>query len=275
MSGQIMEISTLPQVALRVIEVARDPEAGAVELKSVVENDPSLSARVIRLANSASMGATVRIQNLHHAISYLGFNQVRNLALTASVSKVFEQDRCIGAYRRHGLWHHLVSVGIAARLIARRCGLSNFEDAFLAGLLHDIGIILEDQNAHDAFCDVIEQLDPTLLLQDVERSILGFDHCTFGEQVGQKWGFPDAVLAAVRHHHQSCACKGEHAELVRCVEIANTLCTLKGVTSVGMKLVRPPAQTFRDMGFGREDLFVLAADLDQELARSEDLFEVA
>jgi len=272
---QIAEISTLPQVALRVIEVAGDPEAGAMELKRVVEADPSLSARVIRLANSASTGAVARIQNLQHAISYLGLNQVRNLALTASVSDVFKHDGTIGPYRRHALWRHLVSVAIAARLAARRCGILNFEDAFLAGLLHDIGIILEDQNAHDEFCGVIRSLDPSRTLCEIERRVLGYDHCTFGERVGRRWGFPPVVLAAVRYHHNSAAYEGEHRPIVLCVEIANTLCTLKGITSVGMKLVRTPARTFREMGFNKEDLLVLATDLDQELAHSRSLLEMA
>ena len=126
--SRIVEISTLPQIALQVVEVAKDPNAGARELKQVVERDPALSGRVLRSINSAAYGSQARITSLQHAISYLGFSEIRNLALTASVAKIFKTEETIGPYQRTMLWRHMVSVGICARLLASRLRLSNFED---------------------------------------------------------------------------------------------------------------------------------------------------
>lgn len=271
---RVTEISTLPQVALRVIEVAQNPEAGAGDLKDVVEGDPALSARVVRMVNSAAYGVRTTVTNLHQAISYLGFNQVRNLAMTASVSEIFKRDEVIGAYSRRGLWRHLVSVGICARLIARRSGLSTFEDAFLAGLLHDIGLILEDQHAHAPFVEMMQTIDPARTLVENERDKLGFDHCIFGEKIAEAWRFPEVARVCIRHHHNSLRYKGPGIEILRCVEVANVVCTLKGITSLGMKLVRPAIETFRALGFEKDDVVVLAADLDREIAASEKLFEI-
>ncbi|RMF81968.1 MAG: HDOD domain-containing protein [Planctomycetota bacterium] len=272
--ARVEEISTLPQVALHVLETASDPESGATELKRVVEGDPSLSARVLKMVNSAAYGLARRCENLHQAISFLGFNQVRNLAMTASVSSVFKSGDRIGPYARQGLWKHLLSVGIAARLVATRCGVKEFEDAFLAGLLHDIGLIVLDQHAHAHFSAIMTNLDASKTLPENERGVLGFDHTRLGEALANTWRFPESTVAAIRHHHGSDRYKGEWESIVRSVEIANAICTVKGVTSVGVKLVRPPLEAFRAAGFNKEDIVVLATDLDAEIDRHKDLFEI-
>lgn len=271
---RVAEISTLPQVAIRVMEVAQNPDAGAADLKSVVETDPALSARVVRLVNSAAYGVRSPVTNLHQAISYLGFSQVRNLAMTASVADIFKQDSGVGAYRRAQLWRHLVSVGLCARLIAMRCRMRTFEDAFLAGLLHDIGIILADQHAHDSFHQAMLTLDGSKPLCEVERATIGFDHTQLGKAIAENWKFPAVVTASIRWHHSSESYTADGADVVRCVEIANVICTLKGISSVGHKLVRPPLAAVRAFDMCKEDLVVIARDMDPELAQNRSLFEI-
>jgi len=111
---RIDEISTLPHVALRLMEVANDPNSSASDLKQVLENDPALSARVLRYVNSAAYGMRTKITNLQDAIAYLGLKQLRNLTMAASVAELFRKDEAIGPYRRSELWRHMVSVGICA-----------------------------------------------------------------------------------------------------------------------------------------------------------------
>lgn len=272
--GRIAEISTLPHVALRVTEVANDPSSGAADLTRVVESDPALCARVVRLANSAAYAPPSKISNLQQAISYAGFTRVRNLALTASVSAIFKKSGRFGPYDRSNLWKHLVSVGICARMVATRCHLPNFEDAFLTGVLHDIGIILIDQQAHAKFETILSSLRPEGTLCEVEREVLGFDHCMLGERVAEQWRFPAQVRAGIAFHHNPQLCNGDRAAVVHCVTIANVICTLKGLSSVGVKLLRPPVESCRVLGLGKDDLIVLARDLDGEIERNEILFEL-
>lgn len=268
------EISTLPHVAMRVLEVAQDPDASVSQLKGVLEQDVSLTARVLRCVNSSLFGLRVKVTNLQTAVAYLGFNQVRNLAVTASVAEIFRGGETIGTYHREELWKHLVSVGICARMIAMRQRLQIFEDAFLAGLLHDIGIVLLDQHAHTGFCEVIAALKPNVPLVEVEKSILGFDHTEAGERIATSWKFPEAARDAIRYHHRAGDYRGEHGAIVRCVELANGICTLKGITSMGVKLAKVSPTTLSALGVSREDLLVLANDLDAELTRSAELFSM-
>lgn len=269
---KIDEISTLPHVALRIMEVANDPHSGATDLKSIMEGDAALSARVLRCVNSSAYALRSQITNLQQAIAYLGLKQIRNLAMTISVSELFRKNETIGPYRRSELWRHLVSVGICARMVAMRMKFANFEDMFLAGLLHDVGIILEDQHVHEPFTKVILSLKQDQTLAATERRHFRFDHTTLGEEVAKLWGFPEATRAAIRHHHMSVNYRGEYVNVVRCMEVSNLLCTLKGIPSVGLKLVKFSGPAFAGLSLAKEDIAALDRELDEELATHAGLF---
>ena len=111
-------------------------------------------------------------------------------------------------------------------------------------------------------------------LAETEREVIGFDHCQLGEQVAALWGFPEAVKATIRHHHASVNRQGPHVDIVRCVEVANLICTLKGITSVGVKLVRFSAPVLASLELAREDIAILAEDLDSEFTSNAGLFQI-
>lgn len=267
-------VSTLPHVALKVIRLANDPESSTQDLKDAVESDPALSARVLKCINSSAYALRSKITNLHQAISFLGFTQVRNLTITGSVSEAFKNEEEIGVYRRPDLWRHMVSVAVCARLIAARRKLPEFEEAFLAGLLHDLGIVLEDQFVPDEFRAMIQSLDSDRPLADQEHEYLGFDHTLLGASVAEEWKFPSAVRAAIRYHHQPESYQGEDAPIIHCVAVANLICSLKGAASVGMSLVRLPRAALTALSLQKEDLNVLAADLDHEISLYDALFRM-
>jgi len=271
---RIDEVSTLPHIALQVIEVANEPSSSAADLKEVIEGDAALCARILRCVNSSAYGTRTKVTNLQQAIAYLGLKQVRNLAITASVSELFKKEEAVGSYLRSQLWQHLVSVGICARLIAMRREFENFEDMFLAGLLHDIGIVFEDQYVHEPFREVIEGLDDDKTLAMVELECLGFAHTVLGARVAKTWKFTDSVTDAIHHHHNSAKYRGEYIDVVRCVEVANLLCTLKGISSVGRKLVMSSQSALEGLSLTKEDVAVLIEDLDREIQRNTDLFQM-
>ncbi len=271
---RVHDISTLPQIALQVMEVANDADSGARELKEVMEGDASLSSRVLRCVNSSQYAKRGKITNLQQAIAYLGMQQIRNLAVTASASKLFAAGGIIGSYDRAGLWRHLVTVGICARLIAMRLNFADFEDVFLAGLLHDIGVVFEDQHVHEPFAEVIQSLEKGKALSEIERSHLGFDHAVLGAKVAENWKFPPGVLATIRYHHNTTGYRGDQIEVIRCVEVANFICSLKGISSVGIHLVAFPQSAIRGLSLSKEDILVLAQDLDRELTNNENMLQI-
>ncbi len=272
--SRIYEISTLPQVAARVMEVAADPKSGAMELKEAMEIDVSLSSRVLRCVNSAAYATSERVTSLQHAVAILGFKEIRNLAMTASVSKLFTGEVAIGTYRRGALWRHLVSVGICGRLIATRVKAEEPEEAFLAGLLHDIGIVLEDQYLNEQFVEVMESLQNDSVLSEVENEVIGFDHSRLGGKLAEAWRFPRPVADAILYHHDSTRHRGANATIVQCVEVANYACSVKGIPSIGRNFVRFPQAAIEGLSLTRADFVALVQDLDRELAGKQELFEL-
>lgn len=272
---RIDDISSLPDVAARIIQAVNNPETSVSDLRTVVESDASLVARLLRTVNSAAYGLRSRVDSIHRAISLLGFSTIKNLAVTASVSQLFRDKTPIGPYSRPALWKHLVSVAVAARMISARCRISQFDEAYMCGLLHDIGIVLIDQHQHPSFVQIIGSLTPDAETTTKEIEVLGFDHTQVGAAVGEKWGFPACVVDAIRFHHDSSRAGDSHRQIVRAVEVANFLCTRKGVGSTGVQNLRiPKPETFSSLSIGREGLKVLIEDLDQELEKARELMEL-
>jgi putative nucleotidyltransferase with HDIG domain len=271
---QIEDISTLPHIAMRIVEVINDANTAASDIKQLMEGDPALSARVLRCVNSSAYGLRAKITNLQQAICYLGLKQIRNLAVTVSVGNMFKKEVTIGPYRRSNLWKHLVAVGICARLIAMRLGLPNFEDCFLAGLLHDIGIILEDQHLHKYFCQLIQTLDLKKNLAENEHPIFGFDHTQLGAKIATRWNFPGGILDAIQYHHISGHYRGDDINIVRCVDAANIICNLKTISSLGVTLGKVSPAALNGLGLGKSDLVVLSQDMDRELENNASLIQI-
>ena len=272
--ASITEISTLPDVALRVMQIASDPSSDASDLRGVLESDPALCVRVLKCVNSASFALRSRLADLNQAVSFLGFNQIRDLAITATVSDLFRRPGKILGYDRHGLWRHLVSTGVCARMIAVRLRLDGHPSAFVAGLLHDLGIILFDQYRHEEFYKVIAGLNASKRLVDHERRIVPWDHTELGLRMGERWRLPEVALAAIRWHHDPAECPPPHRALVHCVAAANVVCSTKGITSVGMNLVGLSNGTLEELRLETRDLTAFSDDLDAELARNQHLLDV-
>lgn len=274
LASQIQEISSLPTVALRVMEIAGDPHAGASDLKAAVEADPALCVRMLRCVNSAAFSLRREVSDVGQAIAFLGFSRVRDLAVTATVSDLFRSSTPVATYDRGGLWKHLAATAICSRMIAVRTRIQGFEDAFLAGLLHDVGIILLDQHHHDPFKQVILSLTSHSTLCEVEQKFYGWNHAEFGARVGTQWRLPRTAISAVQFHHEPDQCLGADAPIVHCVSLANLVVTLKGYTSVGMSLVGLCDASLDVLGITKNDLKVFATDLDREMDVNKHLIEI-
>jgi len=263
---RIGEVSSLPGVATRVIEVVNDESAGADDLLEVVQLDPALGVRILRTVNSAYYSLRYKVRDLKSAINLLGFDEVRNLALTVHVSKLFGDEKGYGTYSREGLWDHLVGVASASRLVSRVAGKAMPEEVYLCGLLHDVGYILLDQFIHKRFRQVVDRLDETTTTRAVERRILTFDHTELGEYVTRKWHFPEAVTDTIRYHHNPTEYTGEHGDTVAIVAVANALCSRKGLSAMGISNVPVPESTvFESLGIGHEELSSIWTQFEETL----------
>ena len=204
-------LASLPEVFMRIREVLSDPASTVEEASAVISKDPSLTAKLIKLVNSAFYARTLRISGglppgpvdtLSRAVMLLGLNQLSTLAMGVSVLPLFKDipARCIDMRQ---FWRHSVGVGLVAKLIAVRLGDPSPERFFVAGLLHDIGRLVLFKQVPDAAAHAMGTAAATgRLLLDVEREMFGFDHADLGGMLLRKWRFPESLEQAVWRHHQ-------------------------------------------------------------------------
>ncbi len=264
---RIGEVSSLPTAAVRIVNIANDETAGIGELLQVVESDPSLAVRVLRTVNSSYHSVRQRIGNLKTAIALLGLKQVRNLALTVHVSRMFVAPGDYRTYRREALWRHLVAVASTARLIAEVTDAVPRDEAYVAGLLHDIGLILLDQHLRKQFKHVLDTLERAPSTIDAERAVLTFDHAELGQFVTERWNLPQSVCVAAGFHHEPERYSGPHQNMVSLVAVANYLCTRQDITSLGVnKLIAPPDSVYLQLGIQAHEMSAIAERLGETLA---------
>ncbi len=238
---RISEISSLPRVAQRIVQLASDDNATVDDLRRVIQTDPALTAKLLRLVNSSFYAIKNSVRDLRTAISLLGFHEVRNLALSIFVAEQFQKSGDHNAYTRIGLWKHSQAVALMAQRIARVSGRGKPGEIFLAGLLHDIGYILLDQHLRRHFCEVLDEINEDTATCVVERRLLSFDHARLGASVAAKWKFPTQIVDAIRYHHSPETYRGEFVDAVRAVAIANHMATRAGCSALGVANVEPPA----------------------------------
>lgn len=218
------ELSTIRQTVLRILQIVDDPLSCADDLTNVISTDPPLSARLLRLANSAHFGLARRVSSIHDAIICIGFDAVKEVALSQKVCEIFAQDDEGFGYSRFALWQHSVAVALCARALCRQMGRGpRPETAYAAGLLHDIGILVIDQFLQFDFLVVLRDAEEENVdLVGVEEMILGFSHADVGMALTQSWQFPKEFSRAIGHHHDPMAAQEHHL----CLSVVLCACDL-------------------------------------------------
>ncbi|NIM16511.1 MAG: HDOD domain-containing protein [Candidatus Aminicenantes bacterium] len=227
----LSDISSIKQSVSAIIRVINDPGSTVKELKEVIQLDPPLAAKVLKTANSAyySRSFTRTFTDIEQAIIWIGTEIIKELALNQKVCEIFDRDERIEEYSRKTLWHHSVAVALTAKFIYRReYGLKG-ENAYAAGLLHDIGMIAEDQFLQDDFRTIL-QLSKTksINITSAERETWGFDHAQVGEAITASWGLPEELNTAVGYHNNPLNSCFEFSKLVYTLYVSDYFCQNNG-----------------------------------------------
>lgn len=201
---------SLPEVFMRIREVLSDPSSTIEEAAAVIGKDPSLTAMLLKLVNSAFYARTLRVSGglppasvdtLTRAVMLLGLNQLSTLAMGVAVLPLF-RDIPSDCMDLRQFWRHSVGVGLVAKILAARLGDPSPERYFVAGLLHDIGRLVLYKQLPDIAGEALAQAAATnQLLVTVEGDTFGFDHAALGGMLLRKWRFPESLEQAVWRHH--------------------------------------------------------------------------
>lgn len=200
--GGLGNLVTLPDVYVRCRALLDDPNSSMQDLGDVIRQDPALTARLLRIANSAFFGFATKIETVPRAITLMGTRQLHNLILATSVARAFSSipDSVVNMA---AFWWSSVYCGVASRLLAVRCHVLDTERLFVAGLLRDVGHLVMYQQipdqARDAQIRAAELQQP---LHVVEREMLGFDYADVGAALMREWGLPRGLEEVVSLHTQ-------------------------------------------------------------------------
>ncbi|MDQ1350609.1 MAG: hypothetical protein QG657_911 [Acidobacteriota bacterium] len=224
------DISSIKSIVNTIIRVINDPRATVKELKEIILLDPPLAAKVLRIANSAyySRSFSRNFSEIEQAIIWIGSDIIKELALSQKVCEIFDRDEKIGTYSRKSLWTHSIAVALMTKMIFRKeFGLPG-ENAYMAGLLHDIGIIAEDQFFQDDFKQVL-RLSKTkkIDMARAETETWDYNHAELGQAVVDSWNLPEELSVTVGYHTNPLAYQGKFSKIICTLYAADYVCQEK------------------------------------------------
>ena len=235
--NEVQKLPTLPAVANKVTKLLKDPTCTAIRVSEVIDKDPSLTIRVLRLVNSAFYSMRSEITNVRHAVALLGFKTISQMVITISVFDVFK-----GGYGREfdrvGFWKHSIGCAVISQKIAQLTNYAGVDDCFTAGLLHDIGKVVVDQYLHEEMERVIQLTqEREISFADAEKEIMGVNHADIGGQVMENWRIPTPIVVAVKYHHHILE-EGENREnahdpIVDIVRLSDIICKREKIGYTG------------------------------------------
>ncbi|HLC26428.1 MAG TPA: HDOD domain-containing protein [bacterium] len=200
--ARVKDLPTLPVIVTKIMQIAKDEKSSAKDLGTMISRDPSISSRVLRLANSAFYGYSRAITSIPQAVVVLGFETVKSLALSASVFDVLGRGDS-RFFDREKFWLHSIGCAKACELLAKQVRFPDPDSAFVAGLLHDIGKVVLDRFFSEEYQQVMSRIQesPRPIIEVEKEILLGVGHDSVGFWLGQQWKFPTVLLDPIHHHH--------------------------------------------------------------------------
>lgn len=227
--ANLEDIKVLPEIINKITALTEDPDSTIQDMEKVILRDQVLTTKILRLANSAYYGYARKISTISQATILLGFQAIKSIALASTVRTYFKSELKGYSLEKNDLWNQSQTCAIVSRFIAKSVNYPNPEEAYIAGLLRDIGKTVLSQHLEEEYSQVIEKIQGSnVSFLDAEKEILGFDHAEIGEKVAEKWNLPKALVDAIGHHHTP-ESSTINQYLVSIVHIADAITMMMGV----------------------------------------------
>lgn len=263
---------TLPHIAIKLTKLISDENSTMQDFEKMIKMDPTLVLRLLRGANSPYYGLRQKVNSISRAVVVIGINNLRNMIVTDGLKELFKDKKSENVFSRNRLWLHCSAVSICSQMIMERIFGLNGEDAFLCGILHDIGMIVEDQTEPDLFYRVCNTYDENSKpITDYEKEIVGTDHCAIGYLLAKDWQLPIEIQEGIQRHHKML----DHvspSSLTGVIQLAEFIVSQLDYTAIsGMKakLSLPLATHIRD---NVKEYKALVRELPNEMSKAKDLY---
>ncbi len=264
-----------PAIAMKVVRLAQDPDIDIAKVADAVSADPAIAAKVMRMANSAMYSMRRQSTNLHQALMLLGLNATLTLALSFTLVQSLRRNPTKG-FDFNAYWRRAILAATWAKLLASTTGRRDGEEAFLAALLQDIGMLAIEKIWPDVYQGVAPFQMPHGSVTEHERGRLGADHCLVGAALLKQWNMPELLVLAVKHSHDASGASlaEEERGLVTCVQLAGELSEVwlqrdddSALRSVSEKLQQR-------LGIGQEKIAELFDAIGGQLPVAESVFDM-
>jgi putative nucleotidyltransferase with HDIG domain len=276
---QVEMLPTLPSVVLALEQALYDEKTSAEDVAQIMAQDPSLTAKVLQVANSAYYGSVSgEITSVSHAVARLGFREVSRVFTSLAVIQTFAN---VGEHFDHRqFWKHSLTTAIATRLLKAASPdkhAFNEEEAYVAGILHDIGALMFDQ----LFPDILRQIhtvadEKAVPYAQAEMVVLKVDHGDVGAALLERWQLPKPIIDAVRYHHRPGMAPPEHRALAEDVHIADAICTSMGIGEGGDGIGKGFNDgAWHDLGMSSDEIPSLVEKIIEETSRCETFLSLA
>jgi putative nucleotidyltransferase with HDIG domain len=269
------DLPAMPSIAVKVMELVGDPGASATDLQSIISTDQALTSKVLKIANSAMFGVSRDISTLSHAIMILGFSTIRSIVLATSTKSIYMRNPSKGKFSTKLLWDHSLGTALFARIIAEKTPGINAEEAFIAGLLHDIGKTVISLNFSDQYEEVISEVyNEGARFQEVEEAKMGFDHTQVGSLVLRKWNLTESLEKCVLYHH-SPGKSENYKELSAVVSLANEFSNVLGFGPDSLRTIDiKESEAWKILNFSEAQLEEMQTILEESIENNSELFSL-
>ncbi|MCA8938813.1 MAG: HDOD domain-containing protein [Planctomycetes bacterium] len=228
----VQDLPTLPTVVSKINSMTSNPQTNASDIGKVISNDPSLSSKILKLVNSAYYGFPRKINSVTKAIVLLGFNKVKNIAVSASVVDVFKRTSGKIHFDFLQFWEHSVGTAIAAEVVSKHLCPEVIDDAFVGGLLHDVGKVVMANHIKPAAAVFANAPTAKKTFNELCTETIGYDQNHVGALLTEHWNFPDVLCQTIRHWNTPEKARTQR-EVVFCVHLGNVIVSALGVAAPG------------------------------------------
>ena len=232
--AKVTDLPPMPAVVMKALEMTLDPDVSVHNLQLMISKDEALSAKILRIVNSAMYSLRREVSTVSHAVAVLGIETVKSVLMAASVERVFNGSKDLGAKL---MSDHSWGTALAARAIARRVKYEKMEEALVCGLMHDIGKPVLLQNLRARYTEIISAVySGNASFNEMEMLAFGFSHAHVGALLARKWNFPPQLAEAVGFHHDPLSAPN-HKQLACIANLANLFMISLGIGFVKNKVL--------------------------------------
>lgn len=219
------EIASIQQTVVGIIRIFNNPDATIKDLQEIIEVDPPLTVKLLKAANSAYYSALQPVVRIEEAVLRIGFEALKELALSQKLSELFNGELSFHDYSPASLWKHSVAVGLLGKMIYRMEFREKGDNVYTAGLLHEIGMISEDQLRNQDFREAIQlSREKRVNLVQAESRVLGFHHAELAREITMDWGLPEELSVGLAYHHDPDSAPPGYLRFVSVLYVADHLC---------------------------------------------------